>query len=216
MNTERFLSEHGSNGIIKQQLTALASALWAPRSINNKRIIYQQLLFWTLQAVIYDKFSSSLSLSFFCLKMSKNALRWQDGKMASEISNFLARTQEIFFGKSFFPAYARGICKKLHFKLHPTPSFRHLIAQHPLTPIDTYRSSDRKRATVALLSFHCFAWLSLLCLFLVSLNCRRLLSRRFKPKSVIRPPIVILPSYRDFPAPFRFSVHHLVPRFFSP
>ena len=147
--------------------------------------------------------------------MSKNALRWQDGKMASEISNFLARTQEIFFGKSFFPAYARGICKncilschlaifvslipflkgvgcriasensksrirgradrnvrrrgfparpptheslqKRHFKLHPTPSFRHLIAQHPLTPIDTYRSSDRKRATVALLSFHCFA-----------------------------------------------------------
>ena len=147
--------------------------------------------------------------------MSKNALRWQDGKMASEISNFLARTQEIFFGKSFFPAYARGICKnailschlaifvslfpflkgvgcrmaseiskshirgragrkvrrlvfparpptceslqKLHFKLHPTPSFRHLIAQHPLTPIDPYRSSDRKRATVALLSFHCFA-----------------------------------------------------------
>ena len=106
--------------------------------------------------------------------------------------------------------------QKLHFKLHPTPSFRHLIAQHPLTPIDPYRSSDRKRATVALLSFHCFAWLSLLCLFLVSLNCRRLLSRRFKPKSVIRPPIVILPSYRDFPAPFRFSVHHLVPRFFSP
>ena len=114
------------------------------------------------------------------------------------------------------PVYARGICKKRHFKLHPTPSFRHLIAQHPLTPIDPYRSSDRKRATVALLSFHCFAWLSLLCLFLVSLNCRRLLSRRFKPKSVIRPPIVILPSYRDFPAPFRFSVHHLVPRFFSP
>ena len=142
--------------------------------------INQQLLFWTLQTVIYDKFSSSLSLSFFCLKMSKNALWWQDGKMASEISNFLARTQEIFFGKSFFPAYARGICKKRHFKLHPTPSFRHLIAQHPLTPIDTYRSSDRKRATVALLSFHCFAWLSLLCLFLVSLNCRRLLSRRFK------------------------------------
>ena len=55
------------------------------------------------------------------------------------------------------PAYARGICKKRHFKLHPTPSFRHLIAQHPLTPIDPYRSSDRKRATVALLSFHCFA-----------------------------------------------------------
>ena len=47
--------------------------------------------------------------------------------------------------------------QKLHFKLHPTPSFRHLIAQHPLTPIDPYRSSDRKRATVALLSFHCFA-----------------------------------------------------------
>ena len=85
------------------------------------------------------------------------------------------------FGVGFFPpAYARGICKKRHFKLHPTPSFRHLIAQHPLTPIDPYRSSDRKRATVALLSFHCFAWLSLLCLFLVSLNCRRLLSRRFK------------------------------------
>ena len=62
-----------------------------------------------------------------------------------------------FFGKSFFPAYARGICKKRHFKLHPTPSFRHLIAQHPLTPIDPYQSSDRKRATVALLSFHCFA-----------------------------------------------------------
>ena len=192
--------------------------------------------------------------------------------MASEISNFLARTQEVFLAKVFFlrthegftkncilschlaifvslipflkgvgckmkfqnlayaggrtgtfgvgfsrpPAYARGICKKRHFKLHPTPSFRHLIAQHPLTPIDPYQSSDRKRATVALLSFHCFAWLSLLCLFLVSLNCRRLLSRRFKPKSVIRPPIVILPSYRDFPAPFRFSVHHLVPRFFSP
>ena len=116
-----------------------------------------------------------------------------------------------------FPARLRTRdLQKLHFKLHPTPSFRHLIAQHPLTPIDPYRSSDRKRATVALLSFHCFAWLSLLCLFLVSLNCRRLLSRRFKPKSVIRPPIVILPSYRDFPAPFRFSVHHLVPRFFSP
>ena len=32
------------------------------------------------------------------------------------------------------PAYARGIYKKRHFKLHPTPSFRHLIAQHPLTP----------------------------------------------------------------------------------
>ena len=47
--------------------------------------------------------------------------------------------------------------QKRHFKLHPTPSFRHLIAQHPLTPIDPYRSSDRKRATVALLSFHCFA-----------------------------------------------------------
>ena len=63
------------------------------------------------------------------------------------------------FGVGFSrpPAYARGICKKLHFKLHPTPSFRHLIAQHPLTPIDPYRSSDRKRATVALLSFHCFA-----------------------------------------------------------
>ena len=114
--------------IIKQQLTALASAWWAPRSINNKRIIYQQLLFWTLQTVIYDKFSSSLSLSFFCLKMSKNALRWQDGKMASEISNFLARTQEVFFGKSFFPAYARGICKKRHFKL---PSC-HLRIPHSL------------------------------------------------------------------------------------
>ena len=63
------------------------------------------------------------------------------------------------FGVGFSrpPAYARGICKKRHFKLHPTPSFRHLIAQHPLTPIDPYRSSDRKRATVALLSFHCFA-----------------------------------------------------------
>ena len=102
MNTERFLSEHGSNGIIKQQLTALASAWWASLSINNKRIIYQQLLFRTLQTVIYDKFSSSLSLSFFCLKMSKNALRWQDGKMASEISNFLARTQENFFWQKFF------------------------------------------------------------------------------------------------------------------
>ena len=80
-----------------------------------------------------------------------------------------------------FPARLRARdLQKLHFKLHPTPSFRHLIAQHPLTPIDPYRSSDRKRATVALLSFHCFAWLSLLCLFLVSLNCRRLLSRRFK------------------------------------
>ena len=103
-------------------------SLMSPLSINNKRIIYQQLLFWTLQTVIYDKFSSSLSLSFFCLKMSKNALRWQDGKMASEISNFLARTQEIFFGKSFFPAYARGICKKRHFKL---PSC-HLRIPHSL------------------------------------------------------------------------------------
>ena len=57
-----------------------------------------------------------------------------------------------------FPARLRAkVCKKRHFKLHPTPSFRHLIAQHPLTPIDPYRSSDRKRATVALLSFHCFA-----------------------------------------------------------
>ena len=142
----RFLSEHGSNGIIKQQLTALASAWWAPRSINNKRIIYQQLLFWTLQTLqtVYTtkriairfrlrftfsfRLSSSLSLSFFCLKMSKNALRWQDGKMASEISNFLARTQEIFFGKSFFPAYARGICKKRLFKL---PSC-HLRIPHSL------------------------------------------------------------------------------------
>ena len=166
-----------------QRTRNLLFLLWTQIERNYQTAIdsiNQQLLFWTLQTVIYDKFSSSLSLSFFCLKMSKNALRWQDGKMASEISNFLARTQEIFFGKSFFPAYARGICKKRHFKLHPTPSFRHLIAQHPLTPIDTYRSSDRKRATVALLSFHCFAWLSLLCLFLVSLNCRRLLSRRFK------------------------------------
>ena len=151
--------------------------------------------------------------------MSKNALRWQDGKMASEKSKSRIRGR---VGRNVrrlvFPARPPTCesLQKLHFKLHPTPSFRHLIAQHPLTPIDPYRSSDRKRATVALLSFHCFAWLSLLCLFLVSLNCRRLLSRRFKPKSVIRPPIVILPSYRDFPAPFRFSVHHLVPRFFSP
>ena len=125
--------------------------------------------------------------------MSKNALlnlsddwlvlRWQDGKMARwqvKFQTFSRVRRKFFLGKSFFPAYARGICKKRHFKLHPTPSFRHLIAQHPLTPIDPYRSSDRKRATVALLSFHCFAWLSLLCLFLVSLNCRRLLSRRFK------------------------------------
>ena len=45
----------------------------------------------------------------------------------------------------FPPARLRArVCKKRHFKLHPTPSFRHLIAQHPLTPIDPYRSSDRK------------------------------------------------------------------------
>ena len=31
------------NEYMKQQLTALASAWWAPLSINNKRIIYQQL-----------------------------------------------------------------------------------------------------------------------------------------------------------------------------
>ena len=182
---------------MKQQLTALASAWWAPLSINNKRIINQQLLFRTLQTLqtVYTTkriairfrlrftFSFRLSFSSICLKMSKNALRWQDGKMASENSKSRIRGRA---GRNVrrlvFPARP-PTCESLqkrHFKLHPTPSFRHLIAQHPLTPIDPYRSSDRKRATVALLSFHCFAWLSLLCLFLVSLNCRRLLSRRFK------------------------------------
>ena len=110
LNTERFFSEHGSNGIIKQQLTALASAWWAPPSINNKRIIYQQLLFRTLQTLqtvyttkrIVIRFRLRFTFSFICLKMSKNALWWQDGKMASEISNFLARTQEIFFLQKFF------------------------------------------------------------------------------------------------------------------
>ena len=98
--------------------------------------INQQLLFWTLQTLqtvyttkrIAIRFRLRFTFSFICLKMSKNALRWQDGKMASEISNFLARTQEIFFGKSFFPAYARGICKKRHFKL---PSC-HLRIPHSL------------------------------------------------------------------------------------
>ena len=80
-------------------------------------------------------------------------------RMASENSksHIRGRAGRNVRRRVFPPAYARGICKKLHFKLHPTPSFRHLIAQHPLTPIDPYRSSDRKRATVALLSFHCFA-----------------------------------------------------------
>ena len=72
--------------------------------------------------------------------MSKNALRWQDGKMArwqGQLQNLASaggRAGTFGVGFSRPPAYARGICKKRHFKLHPTPSFRHLIAQHPLTP----------------------------------------------------------------------------------
>ena len=80
-------------------------------------------------------------------------------RMASEKSKSHIRGRAGTFGVWFFPPArlrTRDL-QKLHFKLHPTPSFRHLIAQHPLTPIDPYRSSDRKRATVALLSFHCFA-----------------------------------------------------------
>ena len=132
-----------------QRTRNLLFLLWTRIERNYQTAIdsiNQQLLFWTLQTLqtVYTtkriairfrlrftfsfRLSSSLSLSFFCLKMSKNALRWQDGKMASEISNFLARTQEIFFGKSFFPAYARGICKKRHFKL---PSC-HLCIPHSL------------------------------------------------------------------------------------
>ena len=81
-------------------------------------------------------------------------------RMASEKSksHIRGRAGRNVRRRVFPPARLRTrVCKKLHFKLHPTPSFRHLIAQHPLTPIDPYRSSDRKRATVALLSFHCFA-----------------------------------------------------------
>ena len=149
MNTERFLSEHGLNGIIKQQLTALASAWWASLSINNKRIIYQQLLFWTLQTLqtVYTtkriairfrlrftfsfRLSSSLSLSFFCLKMSKNALRWQDGKMARWFCKIYIRGRA---GRNVrrlvFPARP-PTCESLqkrHFKL-PSCHLLHLLRQ---------------------------------------------------------------------------------------
>ena len=107
-----------------QRTRNLLFLLWTRIERNYQTAIdsiNQQLLFrtlQTLQTVIYDKFSSSLSLSFFCLKMSKNALIWQDGKMASEISNFLARTQEIFFGKSFFPRTHEGFAKNAILSCH--------------------------------------------------------------------------------------------------
>ena len=57
-------------------------------------------------------------------KMKFQNLAYADGR---------AGTFGVWFSRP--PAYARGICKKRHFKLHPTPSFRHLSAQHPLPPL---------------------------------------------------------------------------------
>ena len=151
MNTERFFSEHGSNGIINQQLTALASAWWAPRSINNKRIIYLQLLFWTLQTLqtvyttkrIAIRFrlrftfsfrlssSSSLSLSFFVSKCQRTLYdgkmaRWQDDFAKSRIRGRAGRNVR----RLVFPARpptCEGLQKR-HFKL---PSC-HLRIPHSL------------------------------------------------------------------------------------
>ena len=138
-----FFSEHGSNGIIKQQLTAL---------ISN----YYSELFKPLYTTSF-RFRLRYRYRFLSQNVKERFMmaRWQDDFAKFTYAGGQAGT----FGVWFFPPArlrARDL-QKLHFKLHPTPSFRHLIAQHPLTPIDTYRSSDRKRATVALLSFHCFA-----------------------------------------------------------
>ena len=58
--------------------------------------------------------------------------RWQDDFAKSRIRGRAGRNVRRWV---FPPARLRTrVCKKRHFKLHPTPSFRHLIAQLPLTP----------------------------------------------------------------------------------
>ena len=94
----RFFSEHGSNGIIKQQLTALISnyysELFKPLYTTSFRLRYR-----------YRFLSQNVKERF---KMA----RWQDGKMILQNLHTRAGRQErSAFGFSRPPAYVREFAK---------------------------------------------------------------------------------------------------------
>ena len=112
-----------------QRTRNLLFLLWTRRgfSLNTDRTDYQtaidsinqQLLFWTLQTVIYDKFSSSFYVFVYLSQNVKERFkmaRWQDGKWNFKLSR--AYAGNFFWAKVFFLRTHEGFAKNGFLSCH--------------------------------------------------------------------------------------------------